>query len=148
MRLLVGIDFSPLTDLVVAEATSLARATAGSIVLVHVARTEPVLTSGGVGPPGGHRVPAEELGARRETIEQIAAGVRRAGVEAIAEVRTCDTDPHAVLLEEIDAHRATYAVIGSHGHSTLHEVLIGSTTRGVLRGARVPVLVIPDPRAG
>lgn len=146
MRLLVCVDFSRLTDLVVAEAVSLARATRASVVLVHVAPTEPALTSGGVGPPGGHRVPPVGLEQARATLDEIADRIRELGVEVRAELRTTDGTIHDAILEEVEAHRATYVVIGSHGRAVVVEMLLGSTAHSVLRKARVPVLVVPDQR--
>jgi hypothetical protein len=34
-------------------------------------------------------------------------------------------------------------VMGSHGHTALFELVLGSTTQAVLKGARQPVVVIP-----
>ena len=39
-------------------------------------------------------------------------------------------------------------VVGAHGHGTLSEVLLGSTSRKVIRTAPCPVLVSPAARTG
>ena len=145
MRLLVCLDFSPLSDRVVAEAIALARPSGASIVLLHVVRTEPALTTRGSGPPGGHRVPpahVDEVGAK---VAAVAERMRAEGLEVRPELRLADGEIHDAILEEIATHQASYVVIGSHGHSQVFELVIGSVTRGVLRGARVPVLVVADP---
>lgn len=144
MRLLVCLDFSPLSDRVVAEAVALARPSGASIVLLHVARTEPALTSGGVGPPGGHRVPPPNVDVLGARVAEVADRVRAEGLEARAELRLADGEIHDAILEEIAPHQATHVVIGSHGHSQVFELVVGSVTRGVLRAARIPVVVVPD----
>jgi nucleotide-binding universal stress UspA family protein len=52
----------------------------------------------------------------------------------------------AILLEarrlEVDA-----IVIGSRSHGALVHALVGSVAHGVLRAARRPVVVVPDPAA-
>ncbi|MEO8353471.1 MAG: universal stress protein, partial [Chthoniobacteraceae bacterium] len=40
-------------------------------------------------------------------------------------------------------HGADMIVMGSHGHGSFYELLVGSVTSGVLRDARCPVLVVP-----
>ncbi|MFN7702706.1 MAG: universal stress protein, partial [Deltaproteobacteria bacterium] len=51
MRLLCCIDFGPSTDRIVSEAVSLARPSGAEVILLHVARAEEPLTSGGGAPP-------------------------------------------------------------------------------------------------
>ena len=60
-------------------------------------------------------------------------------------VRTVQStgQPAADILMNATACKADYIVIGSHGHGVAYDLLIGSTTQGVLRKARCPVLVIP-----
>ena len=43
---------------------------------------------------------------------------------------------------EIDA---TYIVMGSHGHTALYDLLVGSTTHGVLKSSPCPVVIVPPP---
>ena len=45
------------------------------------------------------------------------------------------------VAREVDA---AAVVVGRHDHSALHDVLVGSTTKGLLRHAPCPVLVVRD----
>jgi hypothetical protein len=36
-------------------------------------------------------------------------------------------------------------VIGSHGHTAFHDLLVGGTASGVLKRATCPVVVVPAP---
>ena len=50
-------------------------------------------------------------------------------------------DPAAVLLDHSVQLSAHLLVMGAFGHSALREFFFGSTTRGVLRGSTVPVML-------
>ena len=55
--------------------------------------------------------------------------------------------PAPLILEEAEACGADYIVMGSHGHTPLYDLLVGTTTHGVLKKARCPVVIVPvEPR--
>jgi nucleotide-binding universal stress UspA family protein len=60
-------------------------------------------------------------------------------------VRTVQVTGHAVatILAQAASTKAAYVVMGSHGHGAMFDLLVGSTTHGVLRQAPCPVLVVP-----
>lgn len=142
MRLLCCVDFGPLCDRVVAEAVSLARPAAGEIVLLHVARAEEPLTSGGVAPPGTHPVPPLDVAERRQKLEAKVASVQGQGAE-VRGVLVIDEEPAEAVLREAEAVHATHIVLGSHGHAMVFELLVGSFTQAVLRRSKIPVVVVP-----
>jgi nucleotide-binding universal stress UspA family protein len=41
------------------------------------------------------------------------------------------------------AATADYVAMGSHGHTALYDLLVGSTTHGVLMRAKCPVVIVP-----
>ena len=47
------------------------------------------------------------------------------------------------ILDLAAEHGAGMIVMGSHGHGALYELLVGSITQGVLKGAKCPVVVVP-----
>lgn len=144
MRLVVGVDLSGTAERVVSEAAALSRATGAPLVLVHVARSEPALTTGGASPPGGHREPPEDLARRRVEMDAIAAPLRQDGLGVLAEIAIADDgDLAGALLRECDRHAATHLVVGTRGRARAIELLLGSVAQGVIRGARVPVIVVP-----
>ena len=51
------------------------------------------------------------------------------------------------IAEEAKALKADYIVIGSHGHGAFYDLLVGSTTSGVLKKASCAVVVVPVPRS-
>lgn len=147
MKLLVCVDLSPLTERVLGEAITIAKPASASVLLLHVAEAERALTSGGAAPPSAHRTPPVDLQQRREALDAAAARVSEAGLAVDSELALTAETTAETLLEHVASSGATHLVIGSHGHGRAFELFVGSTTQGVLRGATVPVLVVPSPRA-
>jgi nucleotide-binding universal stress UspA family protein len=143
--LLVPIDFSAATPAVVRAAERLAPAIKGRMVLVHsiqmpLAAAEPYgLVYGNIG---------EYMAGARKAVERhlkrIQAGLRARGIPA--ETHCITGFPSAGILAMAKKRAVDYIVIGSLGHTVLYDVFIGSTTRGVLKGASCPVLVVPGKR--
>jgi nucleotide-binding universal stress UspA family protein len=50
-------------------------------------------------------------------------------------------DPASILLDHANQMQAGLVVMGAFGHSPLREFFFGSTTRGVLRDSKVPVML-------
>jgi nucleotide-binding universal stress UspA family protein len=48
-----------------------------------------------------------------------------------------------IICETAQAIGADMIVLGSHGHTALYELLVGSVSEGVIRHARLPVTVVP-----
>ncbi|MEI6466383.1 MAG: universal stress protein [Verrucomicrobiota bacterium] len=139
--ILAPIDFSGATDAVVEEAAALARANAGRVVLLTV-----------IQPP----VIAHEYAAVMENLEEItAAGERQAArklteLEHKLQVEFISTEsvqlrgaPIPLIVEQAKKFDADYIVMGSHGHTALYDLLVGSTTHGVLMRAPCPVVIVP-----
>ncbi|MSU70996.1 MAG: universal stress protein [Opitutus sp.] len=51
--------------------------------------------------------------------------------------------PVPEIIEQAQQLAADYIVIGSHGHTALHDLLAGGTASGVLKRATCPVVIIP-----
>jgi nucleotide-binding universal stress UspA family protein len=49
----------------------------------------------------------------------------------------------AAILEQAQKLGAEYIVIGSHGHSAVYDVMMGSVASGVLKKSPCPVLIVP-----
>ncbi len=141
--ILACVDFSDVEGRVVYAAVSLAKAFGGELHVLHVGDPDPAFVGYAVGP---------------QTVrDQVAAGLREQHrrVEAIAEQAAQEgvtAHPHTLrgpcaetILREAERLDARLIVLGSHGHGRLHALLMGSVAEGVLRGMKVPVLVVPHP---
>jgi nucleotide-binding universal stress UspA family protein len=52
--------------------------------------------------------------------------------------------PVTQILAQARVHRADFIVMGSHGHTAFYDLLVGSTTHGVLLRAPCPVVIVPS----
>jgi len=144
--ILAPIDFSAMTEAVLAEASLLAHALGGHVVLLTV-----------IQPP---TVVAEYAPLLQDIAEITAAGEKAAAMKLAkmqeklrSEFIECETvqlvgAPTAHILAEAERTGADYIVMGSHGHTALYDLLVGSTTHGVLSRAACPVIVIPAATSG
>ena len=139
--LLVPIDFSPVTKAVVDEAAMLAQSCKGRIVLLYVVQP-PVLVAeyGGV---IEDVVPLIEAADKAAT--QLLAQWRDYLKESEVSTRTVKVEgfPSKEIVGQAKESEADYVVMGSHGHTAFYDLLIGSTTSGVLKKASCPVIVVP-----
>lgn len=139
--ILTPVDFSAATQGVIEAAVELARAFSAEIALLHVVQP-PMVTS--------------DYGLALENVQEILAVSEKAAVHQLEHlskqletrgqaVRTFHVNgaPVPAILAKAESLRASYLVLGSHGHTAFYDLLVGSTTHGVLKRAPCPVLVIP-----
>ncbi len=140
--ILVPIDFSGATDAVLDEAMTLARALSGRIVLLTV-----------IQPP----IIAHEYAAVMENLAEITAAGEKQAARKLAKIERklqldfISTDsvqllgaPIPIIVEQAKKFDAAYIVMGSHGHTALYDLLVGSTTHGVLMRSECPVIIVPS----
>ncbi len=139
--ILAPIDFSTATNPVIDGAIELARATQGRVVLLHIVQA-PILTS-------DYGLAIESF-QEAVTLSERHAAKRLAELKAQAqgqvpavEIDQVSGSAIAEILAATERHHADYLVMGSHGHTALYDLLVGSTTHGVLRKVRCPVVIIP-----
>lgn len=143
---------------VLRHALSLARAYGGRVVCLHV--VEPLGPSarhmvelyageGTAGQVEGRRW--QEL--QRSLVERLQASCREEsgcaadGRDLLAEVRVVRGRPDQAILEEARRIKADAIVMGSHGHTSVGELILGSTAHRVVQRATVPVLLVRVPEA-
>ena len=157
--ILVPIDFSDVTPPVIDLARKLAKALDAEIHLVHVKEITAAATPGTLGyglagmpelvPMSGVPVPAFEP--MPETIPEDEGQTSKLAKwqEEIARdgIKVSLHEPAGVVAEEIlnqaDALDADLIVMGTHGHGAMYNLLVGSTTKGVLKHSTCPVLLVP-----
>lgn len=139
--ILVPIDFSPATRVVCGAARELAHALDGKVILLHVVQP-PVLTSDyGVGLATLSEVTSISEKNAGKKLQQLLADYQT----TLPALETVQRTGNAVIaiLEEAKKRKADYIIMGTHGHTALYDLLVGSTTHGVMKRARCPVLVVP-----
>jgi len=140
--ILAPVDFSGITDNVVNEATTLARALNARVVLFTVVQPPIVLNEyAGLVDNIAEINAAGEMNATRQ-LARIEAKIQAefVGTESSHAVGS----PIPLIVEQADKCGADYIVMGSHGHTALYDLLVGSTTHGVLMRAKCPVVIVPS----
>jgi nucleotide-binding universal stress UspA family protein len=137
---LAAIDFSPVTEPVLAVVARLARALDARVLLLHVVPSPPPMSS--------YQISDDETAQLLAATEKDA--VRRLGNltgclgGVPSETLTATGIPADEIVREALGSGADFIVVGSHGHTALYDLLVGSTTHGVLKKAACPVLIVPS----
>ena len=137
--ILVPVDFSDTTTAVIDMANKFAATFGSRVVLLHVSEPEPDFVGFEPGPMAVRQTIARDLKAEHQKVEELKASC------GIANVLALHIQGPAIekILSTAADHGAELIVMGSHGHGALYELLVGSVTAGVLKGAKCPVLVVP-----
>jgi nucleotide-binding universal stress UspA family protein len=138
-RIVVGVDGSTTSQEALRWATGLGEALGAEVVAIHALG----LLDRWHDPDASARSWRRTLCALVERMW--CAPLARSGSNYRVEVR--DGDPIDVLLAAVEAEPVDLLVVGSRGVGDRPELALGSTSLHVLRAARVPVLVVPDPRS-
>ncbi|MBW2400560.1 MAG: universal stress protein [Deltaproteobacteria bacterium] len=140
-NIIVPIDFSPISEVVLDIAKILAQCFSARLWLIHVASPDPDFVGYDAGPQSVRDQLAEHLREEHQRLQATAAELREAGIETTALLIQGATAEK--ILAEADHHAADLIVMGSHGHGAMHRALMGSVSERVLRKAACPVTIIP-----
>lgn len=140
MSLLVAVDFSAVADDQLEIVSRLARPKR-EIYLLHVAEPDPSFVGYEAGPDEVRHDVAVEFKREHEELHALADRLREQGHEVTALMIQGPTVK--TILEQAEKLEAEVIVVGSHGRGKLFDVVVGSVSAGVIRKAKVPVLVVP-----
>lgn len=150
-EVLACVDFSDLTQRVVAEAVVLARAFGDRLHILHVAAGEPELAGYDKEDLSSFTRDdrADQLMEERERLAVLAEPLQSEGIR----VKPLVVMGHTVeqILAEADRIGAGFIVLGSHGRGGLRHMLLGSVTEALIRRSSIPLVVVPrhaDPPPG
>lgn len=142
--ILVPLDLSAATVRVCDAACDLAKLTGSRLILLHIVQPPPVVMSEVYAFDDGQLTDLM-TGAKKIAAHKLQALERRCekrGVLVTAVQRT--GAPVAAILAKAVSTRAGCIVMGTHGHGAIYDLLVGSTTHGVMKKAPCPVLVVPS----
>jgi len=140
-NILCLVDFSDVTERVVKEAASLAKAFSSKLWLLHVAAPDPAFVGYEVGPQHERDWRSETLHDEHKYIQTRSKELQDEGIDCTALLVQGSTVE--AILAEADRLDIDMIVMGSHGHGPLHTVLVGSTTHGIVRSVTCPVVLVP-----
>lgn len=138
--ILAPVDFSAVSEAVVREAAALARAFDGRVVLLAVVQAPVVLNEYAALIDVAEIAAAGEKNATRQ-LEKLEDELRNQFIKA--ESVLVHGMPVTNILAQAEKLEADYIVMGSHGHTAFYDLLVGSTTHGVLMRAKCPVVIVP-----
>ncbi len=141
MKLLALLDFSGVSPIVLRETRKWAERLSAKVWLLHVAAPDPDFVGYEVDPQVMRDVIARKFHEEHRLLEAAAKELRQSGLEAtplLVQGPTLET-----ILREIGKIEADAVVMGSHGHGALRDLIVGSTTKGVIRCSPCPILLIP-----
>ncbi|MDH3431021.1 MAG: universal stress protein [Gammaproteobacteria bacterium] len=141
MKLLVAVDFSGPTDLILRVARRLAKSLDASVWVVHAAEPDPDFVGYDTGPEVVRGQVAKELREEHRSLQRYTDQLREAGVDAKAILVRGSTVE--ALLAMAEKQGADLIVVGSHGRGMVAEMILGSVSQGLIRAGRWPVTVVP-----
>lgn len=141
-KILVPVDFSKPTEKVVNTALELARRLDAKVYLLHVAEPEPAFIGYEPGPQSERDAVAGDLKKEHEKLKKLKSILEKAGIRVEAHLRRGAFVEK--ILQQAEQENAGLIVMGSHGHSALFDLLVGSVAEGVLRHSTRPVLIVPS----
>ena len=159
--ILVPIDFSDATPVVIDLARQLGKALDAEIHLIHVKELSAATAPGTLGyglagmpelapmsgvpvfDPMPQPLPVDE--SQKLKLAQWQKEIAQDGIKVSLH------EPTGAVAEEIlnqaDVLNADLIVMGTHGHGAMYTLLVGSVTKGVLKHSARPVLLVPAPRS-
>jgi nucleotide-binding universal stress UspA family protein len=141
MKLLALVDFSEVTPSVLREARRWAKRMSARLWLLHVAAPDPDFVGYELDPRTMRDALARKFHDEHRRLESAAQELRETGLDATAllvQGPTVET-----ILKEADKLGVEAILLGSHGHGAIHDLLVGSTTKGIIRLATCPILLVP-----
>lgn len=141
MKIMAALDLTTTTPAVLREARMWARRLDAQLYLIHVTEPDPDFVGYGAGPESVRLAVAHKFTRAHKQIEQAAAELRLEGIETTAlllQGATVET-----ILRESNHLSVDAILMGSRAHGSLHEILVGSVSKGVLQKSTRPILLIP-----
>ncbi|MES9989025.1 MAG: universal stress protein [Candidatus Thiodiazotropha endolucinida] len=141
MKLLVAVDLSDSTQIIVEKAEEIAKAFSAKVWILHNAEPEPDVLEFRADPQAARESLAEKFHREHRQIQEIAKRLREEGLETTALLvhgPTIET-----ILKEASDLDVDMIVVGTHGRSAMYQLLVGSVSEGILHKSQCPILVVP-----
>ena len=141
MKILVALDLSEAAPRILQVTERMARQSSAEVRLLHVAEAEPDFMGYDAGPEVVRDQVAREFRDEHRAVQKYADELREAGVDAGA--RLIQGPIVETVFKEAERFEADLLIVGSHGFGAIYDLLVGSVSRGLLKDAEIPVLVVP-----
>jgi nucleotide-binding universal stress UspA family protein len=148
-EILVPLDGSPLAERALRPAVALARLWDAEVSLLQIIQPLPPDGEPAWPLPAGYDTELTRISCESasEYLSVQAEHLRRTGIRASGVAMTGTAGVAQTLVEVATPTRVGLLAMATHGRGGLRRIVLGSVTDKVVRGAQVPVLVIPAVRA-
>ncbi len=140
-NIVVPIDFSETSELLVDGAVNFAKEIAGKICLIHVAPADLGFALGDMGFQYFPEIEKSEISQELLELNGIQKKIEFKGVACEHLLKQGIASD--IILDYAKEKNASYIVMGSHGRSGMYDVFIGSLTKDITKKSDIPVLVLP-----
>jgi nucleotide-binding universal stress UspA family protein len=139
-RILVTLDGSDLAEMVIPHVEVVAEPGYSEVILLHVAPVPEMVVQGEVVVAYADQEEERLRMTARRYLDRFVERLRAQGIEARGAVRFGAPGPQ--ILEAALAEDADLIAMTTHGRSGLQRLFYGSVAEEVLRGAKVPILLV------
>jgi nucleotide-binding universal stress UspA family protein len=165
-KILVLIDFSDVTDLVVEDAKLFAKSFDAELKIIHVVAPLPrevrdrVQAAGsvvsGLGEmsavfigPLNYEVIRDEFAAELKNEHRTMFEIKRklSNEKVKAKTFLLEGNVSEVVLSQVEEYAPDMVIMGSHGHGYMMKALLGSVTMFLLKHVKCPVMIVPSKKA-
>ena len=142
--LLVPLDFSVASGSLLQTATTLAQSLGARLVMLHV--LQPMAPVGDpLMMPDMAQIASMQKSAEQDARAQLTRACEKVAAQRVVVEQVLLAGPaSAIILERAAALPADLIIMGSHGHTALYDLLLGSTSHAVLKKAPCPVVIVPS----
>lgn len=141
MKILTAVDFSKASEKVLEKTVEMAAGIPSKVWLLHVLEPEPSFVGIKCRTHAEREMLASQYQRECSILLDYKDKLRVFRIEAetiLVQGPTVDT-----IIKEAKKHAADIIIVGSHGKKTIHKMLVGSISEGVLHKADRPVLIVP-----
>ena len=139
-RILVPVDFSPCSKRALALACDIASRYDAQLTLLHVYQTPGLLYPDGF-LPASPQVYRDFVDKIDDAMAELKRTAERGGVSRVL-LKASEGFPQTEIIREAELSKSDLIVIGTHEHTDLKHVLLGSVAKTVVRRASCPVLTV------
>lgn len=146
-KVLIALDYNPNSEKVVDKGYELAQLMEAKVCLFHVLaevryygmQYEPFMGYEGYAFPIDYKIQEEFVNVAKDYLEKTAAHLH--GDNIITHLAEGDTAKK--ILEFAEEWKADVVVMGTHSHSTLEKLFLGTVASTVLERTKIPVYMVP-----
>ncbi len=143
-NILVSIDFSEVTELLVDRAAEMGKAFSSTVRLLHVAPPDPAFASSKAWPQEVRDQLAKELHEEHDRLRELAARLESEGLHV--KVLMDRGSIVETILEIAAKTKSELIMLGSRTHGAFFQLAPRSIVKGIISRSSCPVMVVPQPK--